>query len=75
VRRGAEEARSSELAIARRYLGELSTEQEIAVERLTRRLVERLLRSPTDVLREVPPGPEGDRLRRFALELLRPAPP
>ncbi len=74
ARRRAEELRAAELAVARRYLGALSPEQEVAVERLTRRLVHRLLLGPTERLREIPTGEEGDRLRRFALELLRPDP-
>ncbi len=75
ARRHAESLRSAELATARRFLGQLTPEQERAVERLTRRLVEQLLRGPTERLRQIPPGPEGDRFRRFALELLStPAP-
>jgi glutamyl-tRNA reductase len=74
VRRSAEEVRESELAHARTFLGPLSPEQEVAMERLTRRLVARILLSPTERMRAIPTGPEGDRLRRFALELLRPAP-
>lgn len=74
VRRSAEEVRRSEVENARTFLGPLSAEQEIALERLTRRLVARLLLPPTERLRSTPSGPEGDRLRRFALELLRPSP-
>jgi glutamyl-tRNA reductase len=73
VRRSAEEVRGSELSRAREFLGPLSPEQEVAVERLTRRLVARILLPSTERLRAIPAGPEGDRLRRFALELLRPA--
>jgi glutamyl-tRNA reductase len=73
VRRSAEEVRESELTHARAFLGPLSPEQEVAMERLTRRLVARILLLPTERLRAIPAGPEGDRLRRFALELLRPA--
>lgn len=74
TRRRAEEVRASELAVARRFLGALTPEQEVAVERLTRRLVDRLLLAPTKRLRAIPPGEDGDYLRRFALELLRPEP-
>lgn len=73
ARRGAEAARAAELSAARPFLGPLSRDQEVAVDRLTRRLVERLLRSPTDRIRQIPAGPEGDRLRRFAVELLQPS--
>lgn len=74
VRRSAEEVREAELTNARAFLGPLSAEQEVAMERLTRRLVARILLPSTEKLRAIPAGPEGDRLRRFALELLRPAP-
>jgi glutamyl-tRNA reductase len=72
LRRAAERLRRSELANARSYLGDLDPEQELAVERLTQRLVARLLDPATERLRSLPPGPEGDRQRRFAAELLRP---
>jgi glutamyl-tRNA reductase len=75
ARRNAERAREAELEVARPFLGALTPEQEVAVERLTRRLVDRLLRAPTERLRRLPPGEDGDRLRRFALELLRAEPP
>lgn len=72
VRRAAEEVRRSELARALAFLGTLRPEQEVAVERLTQRLVSRLLAPPTERIRSLPPGPEGDRQRRLAVELLRP---
>jgi glutamyl-tRNA reductase len=71
-RRAAERIRRLELSIARPFLGGLDPEQETAVERLTLRLVARLLAAPTERLRSLPPGPEGDLLRRLALDLLRP---
>ncbi len=71
ARRRAEGVRVAELATAREFLGPLTLEQEVAVDRLTRRLVNRLLVGPTERLRRLPPGEDGDRLRRFALELLR----
>jgi glutamyl-tRNA reductase len=71
-RRAAEDMRRSELAKTRPFLGTLDPSQELAIERLTRRLVTRLLLSPTERIRSLPPGPEGDRLRRFATELLDP---
>jgi glutamyl-tRNA reductase len=74
VRREAERLRARELETARSFLGELTPAQQEAIDRLTRRLVSRLLAGPTDRLRALPPGPDGDRWRRFALELLRPVP-
>ena len=73
LRRRAEELRRAEVELARSFLGPLRPDQEVAVERLTRRIVARLLNGSTEKLRTLPPGPEADRLRRFALELLRPA--
>jgi glutamyl-tRNA reductase len=67
--RHGEAVRSSELATALPFLGPLTSEQQEAVERLTRRLVTSLLRGPAERVRALPSGPEGDRLRRFALEL------
>jgi glutamyl-tRNA reductase len=75
LRRAAEEVRRSELSSARPFLGPLSPEQEVAIDRLTRRLVTRLLLTPTERIRSLPPGPEGDLRRRFAVALLDPAPP
>ena len=74
-RRAAEELRRSELANARSFLGSLEPDQEVAIERLTQRLVARLLLAPTEWVRSLPPGPEGDLQRRFAAELLRPRSP
>ncbi len=73
LRRNAEFARRAELESARSHLGVLAPEQLAAVDRLTRRLTERLLQAPTQRLRGAPPGAEGDLLRRLALELWRPA--
>jgi len=71
-RGAAEEVRRAELATARSYLGVLDPAQELAVDRLTRRLVARLLLAPTERIRSLPPGPEGEIRRRWAVELLRP---
>lgn len=71
-RRAAEEVRRSELERGRPFLGILDPDQEVALERLTQRLVGRLLAAPTERIRSLPPGPEGDLRRRFAAELLRP---
>ena len=72
LRRAAEEVRCSEVATARPFLGNLDPHQEVAIERLTRRLVQRLLIAPTERIRSLPSGPEGDLPRRFAVDLLRP---
>jgi glutamyl-tRNA reductase len=71
-RRAAEEIRRSELAQARSFLGRLDPDQEVAIERLTQRLVARLLLPPTERIRSLPPGPVGDAQRRFAVDLLCP---
>jgi glutamyl-tRNA reductase len=68
----AEVIRRSEFANAQRFCSELTPEQTAAVERLTQRLVVRLLVPPVERLRALPGGPEGDRQRRAALEILRP---
>ncbi|MGA8542721.1 MAG: hypothetical protein WB947_04185 [Thermoplasmata archaeon] len=73
-RRAAEALRRAELANARSFLGELDPEQELAVERLTQRLVARLLAAPTERLRSLPIGPEGELQRRWAVDLLSPRP-
>ncbi len=69
--RAAESLRRSELENARDFLGPLTPDQEVAVDRLTRRLVSRLLSPPTERFRSLPPGPAGERQRRLARELLR----
>lgn len=74
VRRSAEEVRRGELEEARPYLGRLDPAQELALERLTRRLVARLLLPATDRIRAIPPGPAGDEQRRLAVDLLSPRP-
>ena len=73
LRRSIEELRRSELEVARPFLGALTVEQEVAVERLTQRLVAQILLAPTERLRSLPTGPDGEQLRRFALALLAPA--
>lgn len=74
LRREAEKLRRRELGVAQGFLGPLTREQQSAVDRLTRRLVDQLLRAPTVRLRSAPPGEEGDRLRRVAVALLTPGP-
>jgi glutamyl-tRNA reductase len=74
LRRAAEQVRRSEIDQARPFLGRLDPSQELAVERLTQRLVGRLLLPPTQRIRSLPPGPEGDLWRRWAVELFRPLP-
>ncbi len=75
VRRAAEEWRRRELTTARPFLGPLDARQEAAIDRLTRRLVARLMLGPTERIRSLPPGPEGDQRRRWAAELLGAPPP
>lgn len=75
LRRSVEEVRRSEVASAERFLGALAPEQRLAVERLTRRLVGRLLDPVSGRLRELPVGEDGERLRRLAFELLAPDAP
>jgi glutamyl-tRNA reductase len=70
--RAAEATRRTELEAARSFLGSLDPDQEAAIDRLTRRLVARLLVPPAERIRALPPGPVGDLERRLALELLRP---
>ena len=74
LRREIERIRRSELASARPYLGDLTEAQTMAVERLTRRLVGRLLDGPTERIRALSSSPEDDQIRRWALELLSPDP-
>jgi len=75
VRRSAEDLRRSELTQAGPFLGELDPTQRAAIERLTQRLVNRLLAAPTEWIRSLPPGPEGELQRRLAVALLRPRSP
>jgi glutamyl-tRNA reductase len=75
LRRAAEELRRSELEWARPFLGTLDPNQEVAIERLTQRLVARLLLPPTERIRSLPLGPVGDLQRRLAVELFRPLSP
>lgn len=71
VRRAAEQLRRAEVAKARRYLGRLDPAQEMAIDRLTQRLVARLLLAPTQKLRSLPSGPDGTLQRQWAIQLLR----
>jgi glutamyl-tRNA reductase len=75
VRRAAERVRRDELEKARAFLGALDPGQEAALDLLTRRLVSRLLLEPTERIRRLPTGPEGELQRRVAVTLLRPSPP
>ncbi len=70
-RRASEQLRRQLLAEPDPTLGTLSESQRAAVDRLTRKLTTRLLEAPTEELRALPPGPEGDERRRWAAELLR----
>ncbi|EQD69401.1 glutamyl-tRNA reductase, partial [mine drainage metagenome] len=75
LRREVERIRRTELASARPYLGDLTEAQERALDRLTRRLVGRLLDGPTERIRALSSSPEDERIRRWALELLTPDSP
>ena len=75
ILRSAEATRRAELASARPFLGPLDPAQEVAIERLTRRLVSRLLVPPTERIRSLPPGPAGDQRHRHAAELFGPLDP
>ena len=68
--RSVESTRQAEVETARAFLGPLDPAQAAAVDRLTRRLVARLVVPPLDRIRTLPPGPEGDLRRTIARELL-----
>lgn len=71
VYRAAEATRRSEVEAARPFLGPLDRDQMAAVDRLTRRLVSRLLLPTAERIRSLPTDTDPDR-RRLAWELLRP---
>ena len=71
LRRRGEEIRKDELARAYSHTGPVSDATRTAIERLSDRLVRRLLAGPSEELRALPPGPEADRWRRRVLEILR----
>ncbi len=70
-RREAERIRRGLLDEVRGAFPHLTAEQEAALERLTRKLADRLLLGPTQGLRSLPSGPHAEELRRWALEVLR----
>ena len=72
--RGAEELRRAEVGRAASFLSSLSPSQRAAVEHLTRRLTERLLRAPLERLRSLPAANEHDEERALALRLWGRAP-
>lgn len=73
--RGAEEVRRAELDRAEPHLGGLSATQREAIDRMTRRLTERLLAPSLRRMRAVPPGPEHDRTRQALLRPWERSPP
>lgn len=74
LRRSAEARRRALVEQAGPYLGPLTERQQEAVETLTRRVVAELLDGASRGLRAMPPGPEGDALRRWALRWFGPGP-
>ncbi len=71
LRRWAESVRREEWERAGSFAGTDSSESARAYERMSERLVRRLLAGPTDRLRALPPGPEADRRRRRIVDLFR----
>ncbi len=67
--REAESARQAELDVARPFLGPLTPVQQAAVDRLTRRLVIRLLARPLSRLKSVRARPDDEAEFEAALEL------
>lgn len=70
-RRESERIRAELLSQAHASLASLTEAERETIDRLTRRLVARLLAGPTQGLRSIPPGSEGNERRRWAAELLR----
>ncbi len=71
----AESIRSEEWARARSHAPDLPEPARLAFERLSERLVRRLLAGPTAELRSLPPEPAVDLLRRRVLELFETSDP
>ena len=71
LRRWAEAIRREEWERATAYAGTVPDSARLAYERLSERLVRRLLSGPTRELRAVPPDPELDLWRRRVLELFQ----
>lgn len=71
LRRWAESIRREEWEQATAHAGAVSDSARLAYERLSERLVRRLLSGPTRELRALPPGSELDLWRRRVVELLQ----
>lgn len=71
LRRWAEAIRREEWDRATAHAGSVPDSARLAYERLSERLVRRLLSGPTRELRAVPPGPELDLWRRRVVELFQ----
>ncbi len=71
-RRAVEDKRREILDAAAPFLGPLTAEQQLAVDRLTRRLATQLTHGPTRGLRSLPSGAAGDELREWLLAWLPP---
>jgi glutamyl-tRNA reductase len=70
--REAERLRLSEIARADPYLGTLRPDERASVEKLTERLVRRILSGPTERLRELSAEEEESTVRELALRLFAP---
>jgi glutamyl-tRNA reductase len=70
--REAERLRLSEIARAERYLETLQPQERASVEKLTERLVRRILAGPTERLRELSVAEEESTVRELALRLFAP---
>jgi glutamyl-tRNA reductase len=75
LRGWAEDLRREEFERAREFAGDVPEAARVAFERFSERLVRRLLAGPTRELRELPPDPAMDLLRRRVVELFLPNDP
>ncbi len=71
LRRWAETVRREEWERASQFVTEDPASTALAYERMSERVVRRLLAGPTETLRGLSPGPEADRRRRRIVDLFR----